>query len=213
MKKYDQEYQLRKSYQGTLDKIHQKVSQLDRSGSPDFESTRKTEVKKAVIKVKITVQKPMEESTVTATVKNFSENDDFTPVSLETSGIQDIKRLLADTLQTDYRPTIENPSGQHNLAVPQTTGEVALLRSTINTMKKQGYFLTKNQEYMKQENLNLKESNAKLEQLVTMMEHKMEAMMVDTLQTKNKCEKALFNSMVHESILIERIDGLEKLNK
>lgn len=163
--------------------------------------------------MKVAVHRPMEESTVTATVKNFSDNGDSNLASLETSGIQEIKRLLADTLQTDSRPTLENPTGQHSLAVPQSAGEVALLRSTINTMKKQGYFLTKNQEYIKQENINLKESNAKLEQLVTIMEQKMENMMIDTLQTKNKCEKALFNSMVHESILIERIDGLEKLNK
>lgn len=44
MKKYDQEYQLRKSYQGTLDKIHQKVSQIESSAYPELDSLRKTEV-------------------------------------------------------------------------------------------------------------------------------------------------------------------------
>jgi len=44
MKKYDQEYQLRKSYQTTLDKIQQKVSQIDPSGTLDMEDLRRTEV-------------------------------------------------------------------------------------------------------------------------------------------------------------------------
>jgi hypothetical protein len=45
MKKYDQEYQLRKSYQSTLDKIQQKVSQIEAKESTDLESLRKNQVK------------------------------------------------------------------------------------------------------------------------------------------------------------------------
>jgi hypothetical protein len=155
----------------------------------------------------------LEESTVTTTVKNFSDLPDQAVAALDPSPIMEIRNLLAETTLQSSRPTVENSARQNLEGLPQSMMEMALLRSTINTMKKQGYFLTKNHDYIKQENLILKESNVKLEQLVTVMEERMEKMVKETNDTKTKCEKALFNSMVHESILIERIDGLQKLNK
>jgi len=161
----------------------------------------------------VIVHKPIEESTVTATVKTVSENEEQITPSLEVSKIMEIKQLLAGVSNLDSRPTLDNNGNANTLEVSQNPAEVSLLRSTINTMKKQGYFLAKNQDYIKQENLGLKETNAKLEQLVTSMEQKMEIMVKETNEARNKCEKVLFNSIVHESLLIERIDGLQKLNK